>query len=803
LQNTPNDFLKTVKPLIEQFGSENVFNSDQSGFQLEIHSGRLLSNKGVKKVECVVQSISSTTHIFGPNVQETVFMPINVIIKASKSGKIISDHFKMWLEEYIIIFQTLCLCYRTTGKLQPLDVYGFRIRKNFAKRFSDTILLLENNINLELAQQFDISKSTVTKFLKRWRIQRGYIKKTRSGRPRCTVVDRNILHISWSDPRFTAPNIAKIISTPGQPCPTIKRRLRPANKPLISTNRKARVEWTNAHLNWTHQQWSDVFWSDKNKFMLFGNNGISQQDNDPKHRSKKVQERFRRHQVNLMEWLSQSLDLNIIESLWEELERRLKSIRVTNADEKFAQFKTEWKKILQSTIDALIDSMPRRRFLNFYSHHLLCHKRGVIYEVVDKVFCLTINRIRIIIELTFNRIKFLRLIIELNFAWLQRCDECIEREIDAAFESRILTGAVINSNHIKPRRFLEDSREIVLERLQDAIKRHGMIRATCHRAYPSIARRVPGTRHRKYMDRESSYPHYTIILNLTNIEFPMTLKDISKFEQLNNFFAIDKNRSRRTIRGSAIIVSPVNIVIQRLQTAILIIKIIFHNLSSYDAHFIIKEIATYEGHIDVLSITKEKYILFTKHVQDTAERADSRKCIKLRFIDSFKFLNAILDKLALFLSRDKLKIVSKFSILPDEEFELLTRKGIFSYEYVDCIEKLQDMHLSPRESFFLIKRTRIRFELLIFTDIDMIMFIERSIRSGLSQCSSRYAFDDYMRCLNEEIEMIRRQSCIRSKLHKVYTISESKIALSPYDDKRYVVPDSTETLPWENWRIPL
>ncbi|KYQ56415.1 hypothetical protein ALC60_04655, partial [Trachymyrmex zeteki] len=57
-------------------------------------------------------------------------------------------------------------------------------------------------------------------------------------------------------------------------------------------------------------------------------------------------------------------------------------------------------------------------------------------------------------------------------------------------------------------------------------------------------------------------------------------------------------------------------------------------------------------------------------------------------------------------------------------------------------------------------------------------------------------FDDYTRCLNEEIEMTRRQSCIRFKLHEVYTIFESKIALNPYDDKRYVVPDSTETLPW-------
>jgi len=36
----------------------------------------------------------------------------------------------------------------TTGKIQPLDVYGFRIWKNFAKRFSDIVLLLESDINL-------------------------------------------------------------------------------------------------------------------------------------------------------------------------------------------------------------------------------------------------------------------------------------------------------------------------------------------------------------------------------------------------------------------------------------------------------------------------------------------------------------------------------------------------------------------------------------------------------------------------------------------------------------------------------
>jgi len=64
-------------------------------------------------------------------------------------------------------------------------------------------------------------------------------------------------------------------------------------------------------------------------------------------------------------------------------------------------------------------------------------------------------------------------------------------------------------------------------------------------------------------------------------------------------------------------------------------------------------------------------------------------------------------------------------------------------------------------------------------------------------------FDDYTRCLQDEIEMTRIQSCIRSKLHEMYTISETKIVLSPYDDKRYIVPDSTDTLSWEHYKISL
>jgi len=64
-------------------------------------------------------------------------------------------------------------------------------------------------------------------------------------------------------------------------------------------------------------------------------------------------------------------------------------------------------------------------------------------------------------------------------------------------------------------------------------------------------------------------------------------------------------------------------------------------------------------------------------------------------------------------------------------------------------------------------------------------------------------FDDYTRCLHDEIEMTRQQSCIRSKLHEVYTIRETKIALSPYDDTRDIVPETIDTLPWGHNRITI
>ena len=38
----------------------------------------------------------------------------------------------------------------TTGKIQPFDVYGFRIWKNFVRHFSDQVTLMDYDLNLHL-----------------------------------------------------------------------------------------------------------------------------------------------------------------------------------------------------------------------------------------------------------------------------------------------------------------------------------------------------------------------------------------------------------------------------------------------------------------------------------------------------------------------------------------------------------------------------------------------------------------------------------------------------------------------------
>lgn len=64
------------------------------------------------------------------------------------------------------------------------------------------------------------------------------------------------------------------------------------------------------------------------------------------------------------------------------------------------------------------------------------------------------------------------------------------------------------------------------------------------------------------------------------------------------------------------------------------------------------------------------------------------------------------------------------------------------------------------------------------------------------------SFDDYYKCIKNNCIEMRKQFTIRSKNHDVYTISTQKIALNPFDDKRYIIkPNGLNTLAWGHQRL--
>ncbi|XP_050515107.1 uncharacterized protein LOC126890292 [Diabrotica virgifera virgifera] len=122
------------------------------------------------------------------------------------------------------------------------------------------------------------------------------------------------------------------------------------------------------------------------------------------------------------------------------------------------------------------------------------------------------------------------------------------------------------------------------------------------------------------------------------------------------------------------------------------IPVIFHNLSGYDAHFIINDIASHiKGPVDLLPITKEKYISFTKRIVDAR--------INFRFIDSFRFMASSLDKLSSYLTAYP-NLKSQFSSLSEEQFNLLTKKGVMFYDYLDSFNRFNETSLPSIDSFY-------------------------------------------------------------------------------------------------------
>ena len=75
------------------------------------------------------------------------------------------------------------------------------------------------------------------------------------------------------------------------------------------------------------------------------------------------------------------------------------------------------------------------------------------------------------------------------------------------------------------------------------------------------------------------------------------------------------------------------------------ISVVFHNGSTYDYHFIIKELVKeFEGNFDCLGENTEKYITFSVPLKKKIENKNQEITYKTKFIDSFRFMSSSLSK---------------------------------------------------------------------------------------------------------------------------------------------------------------
>ena len=187
----------------------------------------------------------------------------------------------------------------------------------------------------------------------------------------------------------------------------------------------------------------------------------------------------------------------------------------------------------------------------------------------------------------------------------------------------------------------------------------------------------------------------------------MTKEDEEKFLKANECYICNKKYTDKDIkvrdhchitgkyRGSAH--QECNLQL-RLNPEEVKIPVIFHNLRGYDSHFIMQEIGaivknhTYKNNkgeekqmnINAIPNNMEKYMAFMLGNH-------------LTFIDSFQFMSSSLEKLVSNLPKESLKYTSKS--FKGEKLDLMVRKGVYPYDYMDSFEKFNHK-LPSKEDFY-------------------------------------------------------------------------------------------------------
>ena len=128
------------------------------------------------------------------------------------------------------------------------------------------------------------------------------------------------------------------------------------------------------------------------------------------------------------------------------------------------------------------------------------------------------------------------------------------------------------------------------------------------------------------------------------------------------------------------------------------IPVIFHNLRGYDSHFIMQEIGQIVKDYEYTNKNGKKCQMNINAIPNNMEKYMAFMLGNhLTFLDSFQFMSSSLEKLVGNLPKESLKYTSK--MFKGTKFDLMVRKGVYPYDYMDSFDKFNSP-LPKKEEFY-------------------------------------------------------------------------------------------------------
>ena len=139
----------------------------------------------------------------------------------------------------------------------------------------------------------------------------------------------------------------------------------------------------------------------------------------------------------------------------------------------------------------------------------------------------------------------------------------------------------------------------------------------------------------------------------------------------------------------------------RIKPEDLKVPVIFHNLRGYDSHFIMQQIGEIAKKYAYTNKKGEKQDLDINAIPNSMEKYMAFMLGKhLKFIDSFQFMSTSLDEPVSNYNLPKKDLKYTSEMFTGDKLSLMSQKGVYSYDYMDCLEKFNQTEPQTKELFF-------------------------------------------------------------------------------------------------------